>query len=122
MSKFTLRWFGLPSAALVAFLLAVTAVHAQPGPEAARLVYYAHPDGAGYFALRLQPPQVASAASPRDVVVLVSTSASQAGQYRTESFQALQSLVAGLAPGSRVRLIAADLKAIPLTKGFVAPG
>ena len=55
------------------------------------------------------------------MVILVSTSASQAGEYRTKRSQALQAAVAGLGPGDRVRLIATDLNAVPLTKGFVAP-
>ena len=105
---------------MVAVLLAVTAVHAQPGPEAARLDCFVHPDGNSYFALSL-PPVAAAAAGPRDVVILVSTSASQAGEYRSKAFEALQAAVAGLGRGDRVRLIATDLKAIPLTKGFVSP-
>ena len=121
MSKFVVRSTVLLCLTLVAVLSAVTTLNAQPGPEAARLDCFDHSNGSNYFALRLQPPAAPTVAAPRDVVILVSTSASQAGEYRTESFQALQSLVAGLAPGSRVRLIATDLSAIPLTKGFVAP-
>ena len=121
MLKFRLRSIVLLCLVLVAVLSAVTTLNAQPGPEAARLDCFSHPDGSNYFALSLQPPAAPVVVAPRDVVILVSTSASQAGEYRTESFQALQSLVAGLAPGSRLRLIATDLSAIPLTKGFVAP-
>jgi hypothetical protein len=121
MSKFLLRSVVLPCAILVAVLSAVTTLNAQSAPEKARLDCFVHPDGSSYFALSVQPPAALAAAGPRDVVILVSTSASQMGEYRTESLQALQSLVAGLAPGTRVRLIAVDLKAVPLTKGFVAP-
>ncbi|MGO8690547.1 MAG: hypothetical protein ACLQLG_13070 [Thermoguttaceae bacterium] len=121
MATLFLRRIVLPCLTLVAVLSAVTTLNAQPGPEAARLDCFDHPNGSSYFALSLRPPAVPTVFAPRDVVILVSTSASQAGEYRTESFQALQSLVAGLAPGSRLRLIATDLGAVPLTKGFVAP-
>ena len=55
------------------------------------------------------------------MVILVSTSASQEGDYRSKAFEALQAAVAGLGRGDRVRLIATDLNAIPLSKGFVSP-
>ena len=58
MSKFFLRCIVLPCLALVAVLLAVTTLNAQPGPEAARLDCFAHPNGSSYFALSLQPPAV----------------------------------------------------------------
>ncbi len=121
MSKFVLRWIVFSCATLVTVALAVTTVYAQSGQEAARLDYFVHPDGTSYFALSLQPPAAAPVAAPHNVVILVSTSASQTGEYRAKSFEALQSVIAGLHAGDRVRLIATDLKAIPLTKGFVAP-
>ena len=113
MATLFLRRIVLPCLTLVAVLSAVTTLNAQPGPEAARLDCFDHPNGSSYFALSLRPPAVPTVFAPRDVVILVSTSASQAGEYRTESFQALQSLVAGLAPGSRLRLIATDLAPSP---------
>ena len=50
MSKVILRCFALSFATVVAVMLAVTAVLAQAGPEAARLDCFVHPDGSSYFA------------------------------------------------------------------------
>ena len=71
--------------------------------------------------MSLPPVAAAATAGPRDIVILVSTSASQAGEYRTKAFAAVQAAIASLGHGDRVRLIATDLNAIPLTKGFVSP-
>ena len=100
----------------------MTTFSAPPESEKARLDCFVHPDGSSYFALSVQPPAAEAMAGPRDVVILASTSANQGGEFRTQSFQVLDSLVTGLGPAARVRLIAVDLKAVPLTKGFVAPG
>ena len=116
-----LRCAGLPCATVVAALLAAATWGAEPGSEAAGLKYFAHPDGTNYFALSVKPPAATAAAGPHDVVIVVSTSASQIDEYRTKSLEALQSVLAGLGAEDRVRLIAADLDAVPLTKGFVAP-
>ncbi len=121
MSKFVLGCVVFSCATMVALMLAVTAVQAQPASEAARLDCFVHPDGNTYFALSLPPVAAAATSGPRDVVILVSTSASQEGDYRSKAFEALQAAVAGLGRGDRVRLIATDLNAIPLSKGFVSP-
>ena len=122
MSKqFLLRWAVLPCATLAAAALAATTLAAEPGPEAARLNCFTHPDGTTYFALSLQPPAAASVAGPHDVVIVVSTAAGEKDEYRAKELEALQSAVAHLGPEDRVQLIAADLTAVPLTKGFVAP-
>ena len=122
MSKqFLLRWAALPCATLALAAMAATTLAAEPGPEAARLNCFTHPDGTTYFALSLQPPAAASVAGPRDVVIVVSTSAGEKDEYRAKELEALQSAVASLGPEDRVQLIAADLTAVPLTKGFVAP-
>ena len=68
----------------------------------------------------LKPPQQAPS-GPHDVVVLVSTSASQTGEYRNRSLSAVQSTLSSLAPNDRVKLVAFDLNAVPLTKDFVSP-
>ena len=69
---------------------------------------------AGHPALRV------AADERRDVVILVSTAASQTGDYRAKSLATLQSLLAKLEPNDRVKLVAFDLNATPLTQGFVA--
>ena len=55
------------------------------------------------------------------MVVLFDTSASQAGEFRTEALKTLKDALANLAAGDRVQLLAVDLNAIPLTKAFAAP-
>ena len=71
--------------------------------------------------MSLSPGASAAAAGPRDVVFLVDTSASQAGDYRTDAIGTLNSALAGLGPQDRVKLLAVDLNAAALTDGFVAP-
>ena len=86
-----------------------------------RLDTYATPDGTGYFALRLLPAVEIPQAADREVVILFDTSASQAGAIRAKGLDALTALLAGLNRGDRVALLAADLDAVPLSEGFVAP-
>ena len=54
-------------------------------------------------------------------MILVSTAASQTGDYRAKSLATLQSVLSKLDPNDRVKLVAFDLNATPLTQGFVAP-
>ena len=54
-------------------------------------------------------------------VVVFDTSASQTGGYRQDALEALQSMLGELLAEDRIKLVAADLKAIPLTDEFVAP-
>ena len=54
-------------------------------------------------------------------MILVSTAASQAGDYRAKSLATLQAALARLDPSDRVKLVAFDLDAAPLTRGFAAP-
>ncbi|NLZ00078.1 MAG: hypothetical protein GXY25_06025, partial [Pirellulaceae bacterium] len=93
---------------------------AEPSAEAARLETFTHADGSTYFALSLSagPAELAEAS---DVVVLFDTSASQAGEYRADALASLKALLAGLQAEDRVQLIAVDVKAVPMTDGFVRP-
>ena len=123
MSKplFFLRWMSLPLATVLGLALAMATQTPLLGVEAARLAGYAQPDGSSNaFALTLKP-SVPAAAGPRDVVLLVSTAASQTGDYRAKSLATLQLTLAGLAPNDRVNLMAFDLNAQSLTRGFVSP-
>ena len=90
------------------------------GGEAARLDGFTQADGGNVFALTLKP-SVPAASGPRDVVVLVSTAASQTGDYRAKALATLQATLAKLDANDRVKLVAFDLNAAPLTQGFVAP-
>src|SRR5690349_21238430 len=106
---------------LAAALVALGVASAQAQSGASRLATYTK-DGQSYFALSLLPTLKADPAQKNDVVILVDTSASQAGQYRDGALAALNSLLANLKPEDRVQLMAVDAKAVPMSAGFVAPG
>ena len=116
------RLASLPLAIMAVALAATSAAGAKPSPEAARFDRFSHPDGSNYFALSLKPQRVAPVVGPRDVVLLFDTSASQVGPYRAEALAALKGTLASLSPNDRVRLVAVDVNAIPLTAGFAQPG
>jgi len=99
--------------------VATSSEAARLDSEAARLDSYVKADGSGYFALSLSPPAKLTPAAAHDIVVLFDTSASQTGEYRTKALAALDSLLASLGTKDRVHLMAADLKAVPLTPDFV---
>ncbi|NQU20353.1 MAG: VWA domain-containing protein, partial [Candidatus Nealsonbacteria bacterium] len=112
----------VPVAILAAAVLATCSMGAASGAEAARLDTFTHPDGTNFFALSLKPQAAAPAAAAHDVVILLDTSASQAGDFRKQAMASLRSTLAGLSPNDRVRLIAVDDHAIPMSDTFVAPG
>ena len=122
MSKYPFfsSWISLPLATLLVVALTMTVQARVLGSETARLDGFTQADGGSVFALTLKPT-VPAANGPRDVVVLVSTAASQTGDYRAKSLATLQSLLSKLEPNDRVKLMAFDLNAAPLTHGFVAP-
>ncbi len=78
-------------------------------------------NGQSYFALSLMPQAAADPAQKNEVVILVDTSASQAGRYRAEEVEALQAMLGNMTPNDRVQLMAVDMKAAPMSAGFVAP-
>jgi uncharacterized membrane protein YgcG len=77
--------------------------------------------GEEFFALSLSPGMAADAAQTNEVVILFDTSASQAGKFRDDALASLDALLRSLAPTDRVKLMAVDVKAAPMTAGFVAP-
>jgi hypothetical protein len=85
-----------------------------------RLATYEKAPGDSYFALSLMPKVAPDADQANDVVVLFDTSASQAGVFRDDGLAALGALLAGLGAKDRVHLMAVDVKAVPMTEGFVA--
>ena len=110
----------LPFALMLATPFVARSEGAEPSPGAAALSEYTAPDGTNYFALALKAAGPGQAAG-RDVVLLVNTSAGQSGVYREREMAAINAVLAGLDPQDRVRLMAYDLKAVPLMKGFAAP-
>ena len=78
-----------------------------------RVVFCIEPHAAGPAASRLRV---------QDVVILVDTSASQRGLFRSDSLLAVEDLVSRLDPHDRVKLLAVDLEAVPMSDGFVGAG
>ncbi|MCD4727178.1 MAG: hypothetical protein K8R46_05930, partial [Pirellulales bacterium] len=121
--KILVRLVVLPLAMAAFFVLAdKPATAAAPSSIAVGVETFLVPDGGDYFALSMKPEGMAPAAGPHDIVVLFNTSASQTGEFRAKALGALKGFLAGLGAGDRVRLMAVDLNAVPLTETFVAPG
>ncbi|MEW4456229.1 hypothetical protein AB1L30_26425 [Bremerella sp. JC817] len=106
--------------AFLAIGLAVLMVAPAVAGDAPRATTYQQAAGPRYFALSLSLNEKPEAL-PSEIVVMVDTSASQAGPYRTDSIEAAKAMMAALPADNRVQLFAGDLMAVPMTKGFVAP-
>ncbi len=121
MSKRNLaRWIVLPVTLVAVGTLMAQSVLAADSISA-RMDTFTNPAGVSSFALSVRPTAVAPTTAARDIVVLFNTSASQTGEYRTKAIDALKGFLAGLNAGDRVRLVAVDLDAMPLSKTFVSP-
>ncbi|MDP7280767.1 MAG: hypothetical protein QGG39_12915, partial [Candidatus Poribacteria bacterium] len=117
----TLR-FGFVCAVLVVGLISFPSKGIAESPSGtSRLDTYTSADGETYFALSLKPN--ASGISPvnTEVVVLFDTSASQFGEHRTAALATLRKFLKQLENNDRVKLVAVDLDATPLTASFVSP-
>lgn len=77
-------------------------------------------DGEAYFALSLLPELKADPGQKNEVVILIDTSASQAGRFRADAQAALGALLASLKAEDRVQVMAIDMNVVPMTDGFVA--
>jgi len=125
MSRTTGRFLALTLCVVVAAVGVVFAAQPKdasgPASETARMEAYTKPDGASYFSLSLVPQATLPPAEACDVVVLVDTSASQMGPYRDKGLEVLRGLLSTLGEKDRVKLVAVDLNAVPLTDSFVAP-
>ncbi len=121
-----LRWLTAGAAAIAACVAVGTTVFgditankpvspAKPlaGPkvadETAKTVFtdkpvlaYQQPDGTTAFAWQLKPQLPAAAARPKDVAVMIDTSASQAGDPMQRAAQVVQALAGQLSAGDRV--------------------
>ncbi len=95
---------------------------AKLGTEAARLATFDDGSGDVHFALSVTPQVAPDATQKNDVVILFDTSASQSGLYRDDALEALSAMIRGLGKNDRVKLVAVDVKAVPLTTGFVTVG
>ncbi len=120
--KHLIRWAVILSAAILsATMLAYSPAAAYAGSIESRMDSFTNPDGTNYFAVSLKPEGIAAADGPRDVIVLFNTSAGQTGEFRDKALEVLQNMIAGMAKGDRVQLMAVDLNANALTKTFVDP-
>ena len=78
-----------------------------------------------YFAASIQPSADTSLLDAvrepaADVVVVIDTSASQAGAFRTDSSEALRAIVGKLRPADRLQVFAGDVRAVNLSGDFGA--
>ena len=103
--------------------MAATPAWALPKGEdtspAARLATFESKEGVSYFALAVMPEVEGVKSLPRDVLVMVDTSASQIGAVRDVSIETVETLAIRLAPQDRLKLVAVDLEANPLHDGWV---
>jgi tetratricopeptide (TPR) repeat protein len=76
--------------------------------------------GETLFALQVQPALDRPAARPRDFLVIIDTSASQAGEPLQNAIKLTKALVAGLGVGDRVAIRTANTDTRDLTGGFKA--
>ena len=104
-------------AQLTCLALVTMTVHVGAA-EPAKLSTFDKPNGEIVFALSLSPTEKLPPAESHDVVILFDTSASQTGLYREDAIEALQTVLAQLSPSERVRLLALDLDAVPLSVDF----
>ncbi|MGE5191058.1 MAG: hypothetical protein ACM3U2_01060 [Deltaproteobacteria bacterium] len=92
-----------------------------PAPEpAASLIRYDVPGGETFFALSLKAESLPAPAA-RDHVILVDTSASQAGAHRRQALAVLEASLGALGKSDRVRLFAVDVRVMSLSDGFHPP-
>ena len=132
MSSATGRFLGLTLLALAtvaAIARAAVPAGTDAGPassapaqskDAAHMESFAKPNGDSYFALSLVPQTALSPAESSEVVILFDTSASQLGAYRETGLEVLNGLLATLGDKDRVKLVAIDVDAVPLTDSFVS--
>ncbi len=113
----------LPVGVLLSGLLLTTAWAADPPADTfgGRLATYDKAAGESYYALSITPQVRPKPARVQDVVVLVDTSASQRGLFRSDSLLAVETLLNRLDSGDRVKLLAVDLEAVPMSAAFVGP-
>ncbi len=107
--------------AFLAIGLAVLWVAPTMAEDATRVTTYQQAAGPRYFAMSVSLEEKPEA-KPSEVVVMVDTSASQAGIFRTDSIASAKALMKALPSDCRVQLFAGDIMAVPMTKSFVQPG
>src|SRR5579884_16328 len=80
------------------------------------LILYQPKDGPVDFALQVQPALPPAPARPRDLVVLVDTTASQAGGHLIAAEKLVEAFVGKLGDGDRVSLRTVNVKSADLSR------
>ena len=117
----------LTVAVLVGGTFLAAAAAAEPitpvAKPAIRALLQAEVEGVTYSALVLPAPATRpSSAEPHEHLVVVDTSASQAGAFRQQTLNVLRNFVAQLPQHDKIQLLATDVETELLTTGAVAPG
>ncbi len=120
----TVRSFRSVGASILSFAVTLgVASIGRSDTAVARWATYEAEAGQTYYALSLKAdfhkPNVPSRSNR--VVVLIDTSASQTGFFRTDSFSILKSFTAGLPSDAQVAIVACDVEAVNLTEGLQGP-
>ncbi len=89
----------------------------ESGKRSASLICYDVPGGETLFALLLQA-DANDKSTPHDHVILIDTSASQAGAHRRQGLAVLDACLASLNAFDRVQLFAVDTQVKPFSNGF----
>ncbi|MFM7290785.1 MAG: hypothetical protein ACKO6B_06090, partial [Planctomycetia bacterium] len=117
-------WIGLLAAALLPTGLPTELLAAAPETAPVRISFVEsfrrNDEAAPVTAIGLRWTAPAEPTPPARLVVLVDTSASQMGQFRRLSQEALQGMIEAARPADRLLLAAADVTCTPLTQGFSA--
>lgn len=104
-----------------AALVVVTSVAAAaPGDLDVRV--FDSPAGERYYAASFAAVPAPARPAAMDLLIVVDTSASQVGPFRTTTLAAVEACLTSLHPQDRVELVAADLDARVLTEAPAAPG
>jgi len=82
---------------------------------------YTAPEGTHYFALGLQASEQ-PALQPPEVAFLIDTAASQTGQTRLDTLEAVVSAINQLPEGTKIQILAMDVDTEPLTAQFAVKG
>ncbi|MES2792401.1 MAG: hypothetical protein V4719_22480, partial [Planctomycetota bacterium] len=109
------------SSMLIAAATAAEPIKSASAAATPGLVQYQTPLGVTYAAVVLPAPSVPRVATtPHDHVILIDTSASQSGDFRTRSVAMAADVCRALPAGDRVKVLAVDVTVASLTDGFVA--
>lgn len=108
---------------------AVVFAAVRPGPSQAaealpgkvEIAPFSKPDGESFFALGFEIETPRASEEPRDIVILVDTSASQARGIRDKGLETVKLLLGMLRPRDAVMIYAVDIDPVPLTSDFVGP-